>query len=220
MSSDAAPTISPQAAKLKAQLDALGAVPFFEKCLTNSDVGTHGRVVLPKAIAESQFTDFLERQGATLVGEDVDGNSYDFKFRFWTNNQSRMYLIEGCAELLRKYKVTSGNVICFAKKADGTLVVAGRPAGPEDALKRAPVRTRAPKADDKSARAAKVRRKNGPQTDGIFRAAADADPAKKVFLDQSVWTCVIDVAGEPYKALFDLEADAWEAYRAAVGAAA
>lgn len=40
--------MSPQAAQLKAQLDSMGAIPFFEKCLTNSDAAGHGRVVLPK----------------------------------------------------------------------------------------------------------------------------------------------------------------------------
>lgn len=83
-----------------------------------------------QAVAESQFGSFLEKQGATLVGEDVNGVSYEFKFRFWTNNQSRMYLIEGCSDLLKKYKLSFGDVIVFARKDDGTLVLGGRPAGP------------------------------------------------------------------------------------------
>jgi hypothetical protein len=60
----------------------------------------------------------------------VNGVSYEFKFRFWTNNQSRMYLIEGCSDLLKKYKLSFGDVIVFARKDDGTLVLGGRPAGP------------------------------------------------------------------------------------------
>lgn len=65
-----------------------------------------------------------------MVGEDVDGQTYDFRFRFWLNNQSRMYLIEGCLEMIKKYKLQKGDVIVFARKGDGTLVVGGRPAGP------------------------------------------------------------------------------------------
>ena len=83
-----------------------------------------------QAVAEAQFGELLETQGAPLSGEDTDGARYDLKFRFWTNNQSRMYLIEGCAEVLKKYKLAFGDVIVFARKADGTLVLGGRPQGP------------------------------------------------------------------------------------------
>jgi hypothetical protein len=83
-----------------------------------------------QAIAEAQFGDLLETQGATLVGEDTDGLRYDLKFRFWINNQSRMYLIEGCTDVLKKYKLGFGDVIVFARKADNTLVLGGRPQGP------------------------------------------------------------------------------------------
>jgi hypothetical protein len=41
-----------------------------------------------------------------------------------------MYLIEGCLEFIRKYKLEKGDVIVFARKADGTLVLGGRAAGP------------------------------------------------------------------------------------------
>ena len=81
-------------------------------------------------MAEVQFAEMLEKQGAVIYGEDIDGGSYDFKFRFWTNNQSRMYLIEGCGEVLKRYKLGYGDVIVFAKKPDGVLLIAGRPAGP------------------------------------------------------------------------------------------
>lgn len=85
-------------------------------------------------MAEAQFGSLLEDQGARLVGEDIDGTSYDLKFRFWTNNQSRMYLIEGCSDLLKKYKLGFGDVIVFARKADGALVIGGRPCGPVRSL--------------------------------------------------------------------------------------
>ena len=48
MASEQPTSLSPQNIKLKGQLQAVGAVPFFEKCLTSSDTGAHGRVVLPK----------------------------------------------------------------------------------------------------------------------------------------------------------------------------
>lgn len=51
MASEQPTSLSPQNIKLKGQLQAVGAVPFFEKCLTSSDTGAHGRVVLPKVRA-------------------------------------------------------------------------------------------------------------------------------------------------------------------------
>ena len=92
--------------------------------------GGYKAVAHVQAVAEAQFAQYLEKQGAQLVGEDVEGQTYDFRFRFWLNNQSRMYLIEGCLEMIKKYKLQKGDVIVFARKGDGTLVVGGRPAGP------------------------------------------------------------------------------------------
>ena len=39
-----------------------------------------------------------------------------------------MYLLEGAGELHRAYEMNVGDVMVFAQKPDGTLVVAGRPA--------------------------------------------------------------------------------------------
>jgi len=49
-------------------------------------------------------------------------------YRFWINNQSRMYLLEGAGELHRQFTMVVGDVMVFAQKPDRTLVVAGRPA--------------------------------------------------------------------------------------------
>lgn len=50
------------------------------------------------------------------------------RHRFWINNQSRMYLLEGAGELHRQFGMNVGDVMVFAQKTDRTLVVAGRPA--------------------------------------------------------------------------------------------
>ena len=34
-----------------------------------------------------------------LEFEDTEGTPHSFRFRFWTNNQSRMYLLEGMQEV-------------------------------------------------------------------------------------------------------------------------
>ena len=48
--------------------------------------------------------------------------------RFWINNQSRMYLLEGAAELHHNYGMAVGDVMVFAQKqSDQSLLLAGRP---------------------------------------------------------------------------------------------
>ena len=48
------------------------------------------------------------------------------RFRFWINNQSRMYLLEGTKPIQRLYQLGVGDVIQFAKLPDGKLVACGR----------------------------------------------------------------------------------------------
>ncbi len=64
--------------------------------------------------------------------------------RFWVNNQSRMYLLEGTAALQHQYHLKSGDVLIFAQKADGTVVLAGRPPTPADAAKKPPLKRPSP----------------------------------------------------------------------------
>lgn len=59
--------------------------------------------------------------------------------RFWINNQSRMYLLEGTADLQHHYHLKMGDVLIFAQKddKDKTVVLAGRPATRADAMRKA-----------------------------------------------------------------------------------
>jgi hypothetical protein len=109
-------------------LDDVSAIVFFEKSLTSSDASGSGRVVIPKAIAEQYFPRLEQQNGIPVTAVDTRGREYTFKYRFWVNNQSRMYLLEGAGELHRAYKMNVGDVMVFAQKPDGSLVVAGRPA--------------------------------------------------------------------------------------------
>lgn len=66
--------------------------------------------------------------------------------RFWINNQSRMYLLEGTADLQHSYHLKMGDVLIFAQKADKdkTVVLAGRPATRADAARKAAAAARKP----------------------------------------------------------------------------
>ncbi|KAE8712687.1 non-specific lipid-transfer protein-like isoform X1 [Hibiscus syriacus] len=67
-------------------------VPLFEKVLSASDSGRIGRLVLPKACAETYFPAISQSEGLPLRIQDVNGKEWTFQFRFWPNNNSRMCL--------------------------------------------------------------------------------------------------------------------------------
>ncbi|KAG1671348.1 hypothetical protein FOA52_002958 [Chlamydomonas sp. UWO 241] len=122
-------------------LSDLKANVFFEKSLTSSDASGSGRVVIPKAIAEQYFPRLEHQNGIPVHAVDTRGRDYTFKYRFWVNNQvSRMYLMEGAGALHRAFEMNVGDVMVFAQKPDGSLVVAGRPATKADVVKKPPVK--------------------------------------------------------------------------------
>lgn len=103
--------------------------------------------------------------------------------RFWINNQSRMYLLEGTAELQHHYHLKMGDVLIFAQKEDTTIVLAGRPPTKADAMKKPLMRRASPAAVAKpaSARREGVSRAScGPGIVGVrfvlARGAAEMQP--------------------------------------------
>ncbi|KAH9566452.1 hypothetical protein CY35_04G130100 [Sphagnum magellanicum] len=74
-------------------MDAL--VFLLHKELRPSDVSNLGRIVLPKKEAEYHLPFLQAREGMSLAMEDFDsGKIWTFRYRFWPNNKSRMYLLE------------------------------------------------------------------------------------------------------------------------------
>ncbi|GFH30155.1 TF-B3 domain-containing protein, partial [Haematococcus lacustris] len=120
------------AAAVLQQIADQGATVFFEKPLTASDTSGSGRV----AIAEQYFPRLEQPSGLPVRAVDIRGHEYTFKFRFWINNQSRMYLLEGAGELHRQFHMSVGDVMVFAQRLDRTLVVAGRPATKDPSLRK------------------------------------------------------------------------------------
>ncbi|GMH33643.1 hypothetical protein BSKO_01477 [Bryopsis sp. KO-2023] len=185
-------------------LEGMGAQIFYEKPLTSSDANGAGRVVIPKAIAEQFFPALDNQAGVPIEASDSMGNAYTFRFRFWINNQSRMYLLEGVGEMHQRYDLKVGDVMIFAHLPDNTLIVAGRPMTEADMLRKAPLRRVNPavtgmnKRDQhrrslKPAQPKKIRKQPGvaprgpgqasssqelngfhPPPDGVFRAIPNA----------------------------------------------
>ncbi|EYU27908.1 hypothetical protein MIMGU_mgv1a019385mg, partial [Erythranthe guttata] len=103
--------------------------PLFEKMLSASDAGRIGRLVLPKKCAEAYFPLITQPEGLPLSILDVKGNEWMFQFRFWPNNNSRMYVLEGITPCIQSMQLQAGDVVTFSRlEPEGKLVMGGRKA--------------------------------------------------------------------------------------------
>ncbi|KAI7727849.1 hypothetical protein M8C21_013784 [Ambrosia artemisiifolia] len=94
-------------------LTASGRLAFlFSKKLQKSDVGVLKRIVLPKKPAETHLPALIAKEGIVLEMDDMDGmNVWCFKFRFWPNNNSRMYVLEGTGDFAEEHELQVGDYI-------------------------------------------------------------------------------------------------------------
>ncbi|KAL2500310.1 B3 domain-containing transcription repressor VAL2 [Forsythia ovata] len=90
-------------------------VPLFEKVLSASDAGRIGRLVLPKACAEAYFPPISQPEGLPLRIQDVKGKEWVFQFRFWPNNNSRMYVLEGVTPCIQSMQLQAGDTVTFSR---------------------------------------------------------------------------------------------------------
>ncbi|KAF8107878.1 hypothetical protein N665_0116s0083 [Sinapis alba] len=82
------------------------------KHLKNSDVGSLGRIVLPKREAEGNLPELSDKEGMVLEMRDVDSvQSWSFKYKYWSNNKSRMYVLENTGEFVKKNGVLMGDYL-------------------------------------------------------------------------------------------------------------
>ncbi|RVW46291.1 B3 domain-containing protein [Vitis vinifera] len=83
--------------------------PLFEKMLSASDAGRIGRLVLPKKCAEAYFPAISQPEGLPLKVQDAKGHEWIFQFRFWPNNNSRMYVLEGVTPCIQSMQLQAGD---------------------------------------------------------------------------------------------------------------
>ncbi|KAM3391313.1 hypothetical protein ACQJBY_012780 [Aegilops geniculata] len=97
------------------------------KELTNSDVGNIGRIVVPKRDAEANLPALLERDGLILKMEDMRlPVTWNFKFRYWPNNKSRMYVLESTGEFSKNHNLeTQDTFIIYKSLESGKYLVRG-----------------------------------------------------------------------------------------------
>ena len=182
---------------------------------------------------------FLEKQAPTEVhAQDTFGNQIVFRYRFWSNNQSRMYLLEGTQKIRSAYHLGPGDVIQFGKNAAGDLVVAGRKGTKADVHRKLPPprgSSPAVTGTERAMTAAKRKRMQSsghgksmlttelntyyfePLKDGVFRAVPEgcSDDAARIVKHMGVWTVILNLSGELYQAYFDSQVAALDAFNAA-----
>lgn len=101
--------------------------PLFEKILSVSDAGNLGRLILPKKCAEAYFPPISEPEGLSLKVQDLKGKEWTFQFRFWPNNNSRMYVLEGVYPCMQSMNLQAGDVVTFNRiEPEGKLVMGFR----------------------------------------------------------------------------------------------
>ncbi|KAJ4903275.1 B3 domain-containing transcription repressor VAL1 [Raphanus sativus] len=103
----------------------LNIVPLFEKTLSASDAGRIGRLVLPKACAEAYFPPISQSEGIPLKIQDVRGTEWTFQFRFWPNNNSRMYVLEGVTACVQSMMLQAGDTVTFSRVDPGGKLIMG-----------------------------------------------------------------------------------------------
>lgn len=84
----------------------------FQKQLQNSDVSSLRRMVLPKKAAESHLPALETKEGIFITMHDIDGvHMWSFKYRFWPNNNSRMYVLENTGDFVSTHHLGLGDFI-------------------------------------------------------------------------------------------------------------
>ncbi|KAL4562060.1 hypothetical protein LXL04_034250 [Taraxacum kok-saghyz] len=121
------PRLTEQELKQMSRGSNVEVTPLFEKVLTVSDTGKIGRLVIPKKCAELHFPSIDIPEGKPLAFQDSEGKDWEFHFRYWPNNNSRMYVLEGFIHYVTSMKLQAGDTVMFSRlEPEGKLVMGHR----------------------------------------------------------------------------------------------
>ncbi|XP_062196252.1 B3 domain-containing protein IDEF1-like [Phragmites australis] len=100
------------------------------KELTKSDVANVGRIVLPKKDAEASLPPLVQGDPLILQMDDmVLPITWKFKYRFWPNNKSRMYILEAAGEFVKTHGLQAGDTLVIYKNSvPGKFIIRGEKA--------------------------------------------------------------------------------------------
>ncbi|KAI3749606.1 hypothetical protein L2E82_20220 [Cichorium intybus] len=100
-----------------------------QKVLKQSDVGSLGRIVLPKKEAESHLPDLDSRDGISIAMEDIGTSqvwTMRYSLRFWPNNKSRMYLLENTGDFVKANGLQEGDfIVLYSDVKCGKYLIRG-----------------------------------------------------------------------------------------------
>ncbi|CAN1131290.1 B3 domain-containing transcription factor ABI3 [Linum perenne] len=98
-----------------------------QKVLKQSDVGSLGRIVLPKKEAEMHLPELEARDGISITMEDIGTSRvWNMRYRFWPNNKSRMYLLENTGNFVRANGLKEGDfVVIYSDVKCGKYLIRG-----------------------------------------------------------------------------------------------
>ncbi|KAH9743219.1 B3 domain-containing transcription factor FUS3 [Citrus sinensis] len=106
----------------------------FQKELKNSDVSSLRRMILPKKAAEAHLPVLESKEGIFISMEDLDGlHVWTFKYRFWPNNNSRMYVLENTGDFVNAHGLQLGDfIIVYQDDHNQNYVIQAKKASDQD----------------------------------------------------------------------------------------
>ncbi|KAK4778635.1 hypothetical protein SAY86_006163 [Trapa natans] len=98
-----------------------------QKVLKQSDVGSLGRIVLPKKEAEMHLPELEARDGISILMEDIGTSRvWNMRYRYWPNNKSRMYLLENTGDFVRANGLQEGDfIVIYSDVKCGKYLIRG-----------------------------------------------------------------------------------------------
>lgn len=70
---------------------------------------------------QAYFPPISQSEGLPLKVQDAKGTEWTFQFRFWPNNNSRMYVLEGVTPCIQSMQLRAGDtgillLMCFLRQ--------------------------------------------------------------------------------------------------------
>lgn len=69
--------------------------------------------LIEESIVQAYFPPISQPEGLPLQIQDVKGKEWMFQFRFWPNNNSRMYVLEGVTPCIQSMQLQAGDTGIF-----------------------------------------------------------------------------------------------------------
>ncbi|TQD75477.1 hypothetical protein C1H46_038978 [Malus baccata] len=91
-------------------------------------------MILPKKAAEAHLPTLESKEGMAINMDDIDGlHVWSFKYRFWPNNNSRMYVLENTGEFVNAHGLQFGDyIMVYQDNHNQNYVIQARKASDQD----------------------------------------------------------------------------------------